>query len=122
MDKLCGEYKDIFSLHQSDTGHTKLLTMNIDTGGHPPITYKPYMLPLKHRQWVCEELKMLEEARIISRNVPPWSSTMVIVPKKAHSGKTPQKHLCRNYHTLNSLLPPFVKTLSKSQGVLSLVP
>ena len=32
---LCEEYKDIFSLHQGDIGHTKLLTINIDRGDHP---------------------------------------------------------------------------------------
>ena len=41
-------YKDIFSLHQGDINHTKLLTMDIDTVDHPPITQKHYILPLKH--------------------------------------------------------------------------
>ena len=31
LDKLCGQYKDIYSLHQGDIGHTKLLAMDIDT-------------------------------------------------------------------------------------------
>ena len=48
LDESCEEYKDILSLHQGDIGHTKLLTMDIDTGDHPPITAEPYTLPLKH--------------------------------------------------------------------------
>ena len=37
FDELCEDYKDRISLHQGDTGHTKLLTMDIDTGDHPAI-------------------------------------------------------------------------------------
>ena len=47
LDKLYEEYKDIFSLHQDDMGHIKLLNMNTDTD-HPPITWKWYSIPLKH--------------------------------------------------------------------------
>ena len=36
LEKPCKEYKDI-SLHQVDTSHMKLLTMDIDTRGHPSI-------------------------------------------------------------------------------------
>ena len=32
LNELCEEYKDIFSLHQGDIGHTKLLTVDIDMG------------------------------------------------------------------------------------------
>ena len=42
--------------------------MDIDIGDHPPIAHEPYTLPLKHMQWVCEEIKMLETAVIISRS------------------------------------------------------
>ena len=31
--------------------------MDIDTGDHPPIAQKPYILTLKHAHWVCEELE-----------------------------------------------------------------
>ena len=41
LNELCKEYKDTDILHQYDTGHPKLLTKDIDTGDHPPITQKP---------------------------------------------------------------------------------
>ena len=31
--------------------------MEIDTGNHPPITSKPYTLPLKHYKWVQREIE-----------------------------------------------------------------
>ena len=65
FEELCEKQKDIFLLHPGDKGHTTLCTMDIDTGYHPPFTQKPYTLPLKHTQWICEELKILEKAEII---------------------------------------------------------
>ena len=50
LHNLCEEYSDIFSLHPGDIGHTKLLTIDIDTGDHIHIAQKPYTLPLKHAQ------------------------------------------------------------------------
>ena len=66
LNELCEEYKEIFVLHQGGIGHTKLLTMDIDRGVHPPFAQKPYTLPLKHTEWVHEKLEMLEKAGIIS--------------------------------------------------------
>ena len=42
------EFKHIFSVDSSDIGKTPLVEMEIDTGDSPPITQKPYALPLKH--------------------------------------------------------------------------
>ena len=39
--------------------------MEIDTGDSPPICQKPYMLALKHAEWVKRELNILEKARVI---------------------------------------------------------
>ena len=63
--ELCDEYKDIFSTDSSDIGKTPLIEMEIDTGDNPPITQKPYTLPLKHATWVQKELEILEKAGII---------------------------------------------------------
>ena len=57
--ELCDEYKDIFSTDSSDIGKTPLIEMEIDTGHSPPITQKPYTLPLKHATWVQKELEVL---------------------------------------------------------------
>ena len=38
-------------------------------GDHAPIAQKPYTLSLKHSEWVCEELEILEKVEIISRSV-----------------------------------------------------
>ena len=74
MDNLFEEYKDIFSLHKCDIGHTTLLTMDIDEGDHSFIVYKHYPLPQKPSQWVWEELAMLE--------LVLYHMFIVIIPKK----------------------------------------
>ena len=91
LDKLCGEWEDIFLLHPLYISHTKLLPLDINAGDYPPITQKQYTLPLKHIQWVCEALEMLEKARTISQSISPWSSPYVMVPSKAQPGELPQK-------------------------------
>ena len=57
---------DISSLYQGDIGHTKLLTVDIDTGDHPSLAQKSYILPLKHTQLVWKEKEMLGKTGIIS--------------------------------------------------------
>ena len=63
--ELCDEFKDIFYIDSSDIGKTPLLEMEIDTGDSPPITQKPYTLPLKHATWVQKELEILAKAGVI---------------------------------------------------------
>ena len=79
--ELCNEFKDIFSVDSGDIGKTLLIKMEIDTSDSPPITQKPYTLPLKHAEWVQKELDILEKAGMIVRSVSPWASPIVIVPK-----------------------------------------
>ena len=81
FQELCNEYKDIFSTDSSYIGNTPLIEMEIDMGDSPPITQKPYTLPLKHAAWVQKELEILEKVEVIVRSVSPWASPIVVVPK-----------------------------------------
>ena len=65
--KLCEEY-DIFSKDSTNIGRTPLITMEIDTGDSPPISQRPYNLPLKHSDWVQKKLDTLEKAGVITRS------------------------------------------------------
>ena len=99
------EFKDIFSTDSGDIGKTPLLEVEIDTGDSPPITQKPYTLPLKHTKWVQRELEILEKAGVIVRSVSPWASPIIVVPKITAPGEPPKQRLCVDYRALNSLLP-----------------
>ena len=54
--------------------------MEIDTGDSPPITQKPYTLPLKHSTCIQKELEIMEKAGVIVRSVSPWASPIVVIP------------------------------------------
>ena len=120
--ELCHEFKDIFSVDLGNIGKTPLVEMEIDTGDSPPITQKPYTLPLKHAEWVQKELEILEKAGVIVRSVSPWASPIVVVPKRTAPGEPPKRRLCVDYRAINSLLPPVKKAFSKAKGITTLVP
>ena len=96
--------------------------MDIDTGDSPPVCQKPYNPPLKQREWVQRELETLEKAGVIVRSFSPWTSPIVVVPKKTEPGEPPGRRLFVNYRVINSLLPEVQKAHSKAKGVLTLVP
>ena len=50
------QFPKVFSLSNEDIGCTQLVTMNVDMGDSPPICQKPYTLPLKHYNWVQQEI------------------------------------------------------------------
>ena len=111
-----------FLVDSGNIGKTPLLEMEIDTGDSPPITQKPYTLPLKHAAWVQKELEILEKAGVIVRSVSPWASPIVVVPKRTAPGEPPKRRLCVDYRAVNSLLPPVKKAFLKAKGMLTLVP
>ena len=94
FEDLCNEFDDVFSKDSTDLGRTPLLTMDIDTGDHPPVTQRPYSLALKHVEWVREEIEKLEQAGVISRSMSPWANPIVIVPKKTAPGEPPRRRMC----------------------------
>ena len=96
--------------------------MEIDTGDSPPITQRPYTLPLKHATWIQKELEILEKIGVIVKSVYPWASPIVVVPKRTALGEPPKRRLCVDYRAVNSLLLTVKKAFSKAKGVLTLVP
>ena len=98
FEELCEHFPEVFSKNSEDIGRTNLITMDIDTGDHPPsICQKPYMLALKHYEWVQKEVDQLEWTGIITRSVSPWVSPIVIVPKKSAPDKPPRRCMCIDF-------------------------
>ena len=64
--------------------------MDIDTGDSPPVSSRPYTLPLKHYEWVQREIESLERTGVITKSMSKWASPIVIVPKKSAPGE-PQR-------------------------------
>ena len=96
--------------------------MDIDTSDNPPSVKKPYTLPLKHYDWVQQEIESLERAGIITWSVSPWASPVIMVPKKSAPGEPPRRRMCIDFHAVNALQPKVVKADSKAKGNLTLHP
>ena len=99
FEELCERFPEVFSKNSEDIGRTNLITMDIDTGDHPPppMCQKPYTLALKHYEWVQKEVDQLEWTGIITRSVSPWASPIVIVLKKSTPDELPRRHICINF-------------------------
>ena len=97
FDELCDRFPEIFSKNSEDIGRTNLITMNINTGDHPPMCQKPYTLALKHYDWLQKEVEQLERARVITRSVSPWPSQIVKVPKKSAPDEPPRRRMCIDF-------------------------
>ena len=67
FEELKKKFPKVFSLNNEDIGHTQLVTMDIYTGDSPPICQKLYTLPLKHYNWVQQEIETLECAGVIKK-------------------------------------------------------
>ena len=67
---------------------------------------KPYNLPLKHYNWVEQEIETLECAGVIKKSTSPWAKTpIVVVAKKSAPGEPPHRRMCIDFRKLNDLQP-----------------
>ena len=66
----------------NDIDTTPLIVMDIETEG-PPVASRPYVLSLKHQEFVCKEVAKLAKAGTIRRILSQYASPVVVVLKKA---------------------------------------
>ena len=95
--------------------------MDIDTGDSPPVSSRPYTLPLKHYKWVQREIESLERAGFITKSMSKWASPIVIVPKKSAPGEPPKRRLCVDFRKVNELQQEVI-TAGKTKGQISIHP
>ena len=119
--ELCDEYGEAFSKNNEDIGKTKLVKMDIDTGDSPPVSSRPYTLPLKHYEWVQREIESLERAGVITKSMSKWASPIAIVPKKSAPGEPLKRRLCVDFRKVNELQQEVI-TAGKTKGQISIHP
>ena len=119
--ELCEEYGEAFSKNNEDISRTKLVKMDIDTGDSPPVSSRPYTLPLKHYEWVQREIESLEHAGVIAKSMSKWASPIVVVPKKSAPGEPPKRRLCVDFRKVNELQQEVI-TAGKTKGQISIHP
>ena len=121
FEALCEQQHEVFSKNNKDIGRTQLIEMEIDTGDSLPVAQSPYTLPLKHYDWVHQEIETLEKSGVIERSLSRWASLVIVVPKKSAPDEPPRRRLCIDYRKVNALQPE-VKRTDKGTGCLSLYP
>ena len=121
FEALCEQQHEAFSKNNKDIGRTQLLEMEIDTGDSLPVAQSPYTLPLKHYDWVSQEIETLEKSGVIERSLSRWALPVIVVPKKSAPDEPPRRRLCIDYRKVNALQPE-VKRTDKGTGCLSLYP
>ena len=121
FEALCELQHEAFSKNSKDIGRTQLIEMEIDTGDSLPVAQSPYTLPLKHYDWVHQEIETLEKSGVIERSLSRWASPVIVVPKKSAPDEPPRRRLCVDYRKVNALQPE-VKRTDKGTGCLSLYP
>ena len=121
FEALCEQQHEAFSKNNKDIGRTQLIEMEIDTGDSLPVTQSPYTLPLKHYDWVHQEIETLEKSGVIERSLSRWASPVIVVPKKSAPDEPLRRRLCVDYRKVNALQPE-VKRTDKGTGCLSLYP
>ena len=119
FEELCEEYGEAFSKNNEDISRTKLVKMDIDTGDSPPVTSRPYTLPLKHYEWVRREIESLECAGVITKSMSKCASPIVIVPKNSAPGEPPKRRLCVDFRKPNKLQQEAI-TAGKTKGQISI--
>ena len=79
--------------------------MDLPTTG-PPVSTKPYTIPLKYKAFINEEIKLLEDARCISKYLSDWASLICIVKKMPDPSQPdkPQLCMCIDYRKVNQSL------------------
>ena len=85
---LCEQQNEAFLKNNKDIGRTQLIEMEIDTGDSLPVAQSPYTLPLKHYDWVRQEIETLEKSGVIERSLSRWASPVIVVPKKKNQLQT----------------------------------
>ena len=118
FEELCQQQHEAFLKNNKDIGRTQLIEMEIDTGDSLPVAQSPYTLPLKHYDWVRQEIETLEKSGVIERSLSRWASPVIVVPKKSAPDEPPRRRLCWKVNALQ----PEVKRTDKGTGCLSLYP
>ena len=90
---LNSKFTGIISKSPADFGRTNLIEMDLPTTG-PPVSTKPYTIPIKYKSFIDEEIKLLEDAGCISKSLSDWASPICIIKKKPDPSQPHKPQIC----------------------------
>ncbi|CAG2215490.1 Transposon Ty3-G Gag-Pol polyprotein,Transposon Ty3-I Gag-Pol polyprotein [Mytilus edulis] len=91
---------DAFANSKNELGSTDLIKHKINTGDATPIKQNPRRLPLAKQEVADREVQRMLDIGVIEPSISPWSSPIVLVPKKNDPTSV---RFCIDYRRLNNL-------------------
>ena len=118
LSSLIGIYRDVFALTKDPLGIAIGTEHFIETKDNPPFKIAPYQVAPYKLPAVQEEIKEMLDKGVIVPNKSPYSSPIVMVPKKDGTNR-----MCIDYRKLNEIttkdaypLPRIGQTIDALQG------
>ena len=106
-------YQDVFALSDGELGCTDLVQHHVETGEHAPIRQYPYRTPVCRRSQIEEMVNSMQTQGVVKPSASPWSSPIVLVPKKDGTLR-----FCVDYRRLNSITRKDVYPLPRIDDIL----
>ena len=104
---------DLFALKDDELGCTGVVKHHIHTEDHHPIKQHMRRTPFVQREQIAEMIWRMEQQGIVKPFASPWSSSIVLVPKKDWTTR-----FCVDYRILNDITKKDVYPLSRVDDIL----
>ena len=82
LRQLLSQYSDLFATNSNDLGRTSLISHSITVDNPVPIRQRPYRVSPAHKDTVSTHINDMLQHDIIRPSMSPWSSPVIIIPKK----------------------------------------
>ncbi|GFR66735.1 zinc finger protein [Elysia marginata] len=113
LAEIASSYSSIFS---DRPGTVSTEEHSIELTSSTPVRQRPYPVPYAMRQTLRDELRKMEDLKIIRKSSSPYSSPVVVVKKKDGSNR-----VCIDYRRLNKITTfdpqPMTPPADVSQGI-----
>lgn len=102
LQKICAKYSDVFHLENDALTVSNIYKERIHLQKFvKPVYVKPYRIPHAQKEEVKKQVDDMLRAGIIEETRSPWSSPVLIVPKKSDINGTKKWRLVIDYRLLN---------------------
>ena len=97
------QFDDVFSLSDSDLGHTTAYEHRIDLTTDNPVHVQQFRIPLKQQQFVNARVRELADLNLLEPSTSPYNTPIFAVPKKTNPGEPQRYRLIQDLRALNAI-------------------